>query len=114
MDGAVSKSFWAPPSFAERGASVPFTTPIIVGARVRGRGESLELVVPNPSGAKGNYILQWKNLPDVFTLTVHDRVLHRAVGLRDLRARARAPDERLDEPRELRCDFVGATTTIRG
>lgn len=41
------------------------------------------------------------------------RVLHRAVGLRDLRARSRAPDERLDEPRELRCDFVGATTTIR-
>ncbi len=80
MDGAVSKSFWAPPSFAERGASVPFTTPIIVGARVRGRGGDLELVVPNPSGAKGNYILQWKSLPDVFTLTVHDRVLHRAIG----------------------------------
>ncbi len=80
MDGAVSKSFWAPPSFAERGASVPFTTPIIVGARVRGRAGDLELVVPNPSGAKGNYILQWKSLPEVFTLTVHDRVLHRAVG----------------------------------
>lgn len=80
MDGAVSKSFWAPPSFAERGASVPFTTPIIVGARVRGRGGDLELIVPNPSGAKGNYILQWKSLPDVFTLTVHDRVLHRAIG----------------------------------
>jgi len=80
MDAAVSKSFWAPPTFAERGASVPFTTPIIVGARVRGRNKDLELVVPNPSGAKGNYILQWKNLPDVFTLSVHDRVLHRAIG----------------------------------
>jgi hypothetical protein len=80
MDPAVSKSFWAPPTFAERGASVPFTTPIIVGARVRGRNKELELVVPNPSGAKGNYILQWKNLPDVFTLSVHDRVLHRAIG----------------------------------
>lgn len=89
MDGAVSKSFWAPPSFAERGASVPFTTPIIVGARVRGRGEDLELVVPNPSGAKGNYILQWKSLPDVFTLTVHDRVLHRAIG----EAGASTPDQ---------------------
>jgi len=88
MDGAVSKSFWAPPSFAERGASVPFTTPIIVGARVRGRHDTLELVVPNPSGAKGNYILQWKNLPDVFTLTVHDRVLHRAIG----EANASTPD----------------------
>ncbi len=80
MDGAVSKSFWAPPTFAERGASVPFTTPIIVGARVRGRNNDLELVVPNPSGAKGNYILQWKSLPEVFTLSVHDRVLHRAIG----------------------------------
>ncbi len=89
MDGAVSKSFWAPPSFAERGASVPFTTPIIVGARVRGRGEDLELIVPNPSGAKGNYILQWKSLPDVFTLTVHDRVLHRAIG----EAGASTPDQ---------------------
>ena len=80
MEDAVSKSFWAPPTFAERGASVPFTTPIIVGARVRGRDKDLELVVPNPSGAKGNYILQWKSLPEVFTLSVHDRVLHRAIG----------------------------------
>ena len=56
MDGAVSKSFWAPPTFAERGASVPFTTPIIVGSRIRGRQDRLELVVPNPSGAKGNYM----------------------------------------------------------
>jgi hypothetical protein len=79
MDGAVSKSFWAPPTFAERGASVPFTTPIIVGSRVRGRHDVLELVVPNPSGAKGNYILGWKSLPEVFSLTVHDRVLHRAI-----------------------------------
>jgi hypothetical protein len=79
MDGAVSKSFWAPPTFAERGASVPFTTPIIVGSRVRGRNDVLELVVPNPSGAKGNYILGWKSLPEVFSLTVHDRVLHRAI-----------------------------------
>lgn len=79
MDGAVSKSFWAPPTFAERGASVPFTTPIIVGSRVRGRHDELELVVPNPSGAKGNYILGWKSLPEVFSLTVHDRVLHRAI-----------------------------------
>ncbi|MBL8805335.1 MAG: hypothetical protein JNN22_00710 [Rhodospirillales bacterium] len=68
---------------------MPFTTPIIVGARVRGRGEDLELVVPNPSGAKGNYILQWKSLPDVFTLTVHDRVLHRAIG----EAAASTPDQ---------------------
>lgn len=79
MDGAVSKSFWAPPTFAERGASVPFTTPIIVGSRIRGRQDRLELVVPNPSGAKGNYILGWKSLPEVFSLTVHDRVLHRAL-----------------------------------
>jgi hypothetical protein len=79
MDGAVSKSFWAPPTFAERGASVPFTTPIIVGSRVRGHYDELELVVPNPSGAKGNYILGWKSLPEVFSLTVHDRVLHRAL-----------------------------------
>ena len=41
MDGAVSKSFWAPPSFAERGASVPFTTPIIVGGAVMSKVEDL-------------------------------------------------------------------------
>ncbi|MFN8703945.1 MAG: hypothetical protein ACK5X0_17700, partial [Rhodospirillales bacterium] len=56
---------------------MPFTT---VVARVRGHNKDLELVVPNPSGAKGNYILQWKSLPEVFTLSVHDRVLHRAIG----------------------------------
>ena len=42
----------------ERGASVPFTTPMLSGARVRPADRiGLELLMPNPSGGRGTYIV---------------------------------------------------------
>jgi hypothetical protein len=65
-----------PTSFAERGAAVPFTTPALLGARVRlaARGVG-ELVVPNPSGWRGDYVLGWDGLDALCRATVHDRQL---------------------------------------
>ncbi|MBU6498939.1 MAG: hypothetical protein KGQ40_10460, partial [Rhodospirillales bacterium] len=52
-----------PSTFLERGVAVPFTTPQLAGARARpGTRVPLELVVPNPSGGRGHYILPWDGL----------------------------------------------------
>jgi len=63
--------------------TVPFTTPLLTGARVRGaiRGGS-ELIVPNPSGLRGDYVLAWDGLDALCRPTVHDQAL--AARLRTL------------------------------
>jgi hypothetical protein len=58
---------------------VPFTTPLLAGARVRD-GKQLELVVPNLSGAKGIHVLQWSNVREFCKPTVHDTVLYRRIA----------------------------------
>lgn len=82
-------SQWQPVTFLERGASLDFTTPMLLGARVRpldkpggsGTGAAtLELVVPNPSGGEGVYILPWGALADLCTPSLHDRQLWGRVG----------------------------------
>lgn len=68
-------------TFEERGVAVPFTAPGLGGARVRRaaanasrvpRRAAVELIVPNPSGGPGVYILPWKGVVSVFQPTVHD------------------------------------------
>ena len=67
-----------PPTFMERGVVVPFTTPLLTGARVRpGERGVTELLVPNPSGGRGVYILPWANLRALCQPTVHDRLLYK-------------------------------------
>lgn len=72
---------YQPATFAERGVAVPFTTPLLVGARVR-RAEriGLELVVPNPSGGRGVYILPWRSARLLCRPTVHDTRLFERLG----------------------------------
>ncbi len=62
-----------PTTFLERGIPVPFTTPMLAGTRVRPaeRG-GIELVVPNPSGGKGVYVLPWDGVHQLCRPTVHD------------------------------------------
>ncbi len=81
MTGASSsESFW-PATFEERGATVPFTTPILASARVRQPDEQkLELLVPGMSGTKGTYVIPWPSLPEIFKMTVHDRALYEEIG----------------------------------
>jgi len=66
-----------PATFVERGVNLPFTTPILLGARARPQedGSGLEVIIANPSGADGVYILPWASIPQICTSTLHDRRL---------------------------------------
>ena len=77
---------YQPTTFLERGASVPFTTPMLTGTRVRpAERAGLELIVPNPSGGRGAYILPWTDLRSLCRPTVHDVLLtERIAALRNV------------------------------
>ncbi len=62
---------------------MPFTTPMLFGARVRQPARlDLELLVPNPSGGRGIYILPWSNARALCSPTVHDiKLSARIAGL---------------------------------
>jgi len=70
-----------PTTFLERGVAVPFTTPLLVGTRARPaeRGGT-ELIVPNPSGGRGVYILPWGGVCQLCRPTVHDTRLNEGVA----------------------------------
>ncbi len=62
-----------PSTFLERGIAVPFTTPMLAGTRARPGGRvAMELIVPNPSGGRGVYILPWQDISALCRPTVHD------------------------------------------
>jgi hypothetical protein len=71
-----------PSTFRERGVAVPFTAPMLAGARLRDSGrDGIELVVPNPSGGPGVYIQHWSTAREAYRPTLHDSVLlHRLAG----------------------------------
>ena len=73
---------FVPTTFLERGGATPFTTPQLAGARARpGERSSLEVIVPNPSGGQGVYILPWGSIDSLCNPTLHDRRLNEAVLL---------------------------------
>jgi hypothetical protein len=74
---------YEPTTFVERGVSVPFTTPMLFGARVRQSARlDLELLVPNPSGGRGIYILPWSKVRALCSPTLHDiKLSARIAGL---------------------------------
>ena len=62
-----------PTTFAERGIAIPFTTPMLAGTRARpGDRVPMELIIPNPSGGRGVYILPWQDISALCRPTVHD------------------------------------------
>ena len=68
-------------TFQERGVLLPFTSPALVGTRMRRGRETLpELQLPNPSGGLGFYILTWPNVRALGRPTVHDMQLYRMVA----------------------------------
>lgn len=96
---------YLPRTFRERGVTAPFTTPLLCGARLRrapppsdhasersaitaqhDRADNhalpmeLEVVVPNPSGGRGVYILPWADIAGFCRPTLHDALLGQAVG----------------------------------
>lgn len=77
--GGVGQQF-QPTRFEERGTAVSFTTPALSQSRVRmDDREQLELTVSAFSGAKGNYVIRWRDVPEIFSLTMHDRALQDAI-----------------------------------
>ena len=73
----LSPHLYEPATFVDRGVNIPFTTPILLGARARPQadGNGLEILIPNPSGGDGVYILPLASIPEFCTLTLHDRRL---------------------------------------
>mgnify|MGYP001806114312 CR=1 FL=1 len=70
-----------PRSFAERGVAVPFTTPLLWQARLRAdRAGHLEVLLPNPAGMRGMYVVSWQGLRGLARLTVHDMRLLELLG----------------------------------
>ncbi len=60
----------------ERTVGIPFTTPLISGAKARlAKGGAVELLVPNPSGARGYYVMDLRATREFCQLSVHDEVL---------------------------------------
>ena len=72
---------YQPSTFLERGVAMPFTTPLLAGARVRpGKREGLEVILPNPAGGRGVYILPWAGVRELCRPTVHDARLQQLVS----------------------------------
>jgi hypothetical protein len=71
----------APPSLLRGGVYVPFTSPLLMIARLRldedGRPTAL---VPALSGGQGYYVVPWPMLPDLVNMTIYDRALHEALA----------------------------------
>ena len=65
-----------PATFRERGVAAPLTTPKLAGGRLRvsDRNER-ELVVPNPSGGRGLYVVALTKIRERYRPTVHDMLL---------------------------------------
>ena len=79
-DPSKPLSKYAPSSFEERGAAAPFTTPTLSSARVRlDDRPNLVLLTPGFSGTGSVYVLPWTAIPDLFTMTVHDRALYEQI-----------------------------------
>ena len=83
LDHSASKTFGSqhqPSTFEERGTTVPFTTPALSCARVRSDDRyNLVLLTPGFAGTQSVYVLPWKAIPDLVTMTIHDRALHEAI-----------------------------------
>ncbi len=99
------RSHYEPSTFLERGTVVPFTTISLAQCRVRlDERERLEVILPGFSGSKGVYVTAWSSLPDITTLSVHDRTLTETVA-----------EEKAITPTDIRrCWLELATTGIGG
>jgi hypothetical protein len=69
-----------PATFPERGAHAPFTSPLLLHARLRiSPANARELVIRNPGGGEGWYVGAWGGMVDAARITVHDRLLYRRI-----------------------------------
>jgi hypothetical protein len=66
------------------GPHLPFTAPLLAGARGRLQKRTLDFILPNPSGGRGAYVVSWAQAAGLASPTLHDTVL--AKRLHDLPA----------------------------
>lgn len=70
-----------PVTFQERGVAVPFTTPLLGGTRARPTDKQrVELVIPNPAGGRGVYIMPWAGIAAWCQPTLHDAVFNERIA----------------------------------
>ncbi|MGI4745376.1 MAG: hypothetical protein ACRYGI_01095 [Janthinobacterium lividum] len=62
------------------GVHLPFTAPLLSGARGRVRDRTIDYILPNPSGGRGAYVALWSMVSDFAAPTLHDTILARRLG----------------------------------
>jgi hypothetical protein len=73
-------SEYLPATFEERGVAISFTTPKLNQARIRrNERQGLELLVPDFADSGATYVMPWGVLPEVVSMTLHDRELHKLI-----------------------------------
>ncbi len=71
---------YRPTTFMQRGIMVPFTTPVLAGARIRpGERAQKELIISDHGNGHGYFVLPWSGLPDVCNPTLNDWELWQAL-----------------------------------
>jgi hypothetical protein len=84
LNSASSAKPYHPTTFQERGVVVPFTTPVLAGTRARLSGDrSLELIVHNPNGGRGVYVVHWAAITSFGRPTLHDKILNTRMAFLD-------------------------------
>ena len=69
-----------PARCAERGVAAPFTAPLLFAARLRlGPGRELDVLVPNPSGREGWFVLPWAAAQEALQPSLADQALIQAL-----------------------------------
>lgn len=69
-----------PETFQQRGIAAPFTTRILSFARYRRSHGAADILVPGLGAGTEVYVIPFKTLPGVFSMTVFDRALHEQLG----------------------------------
>ncbi len=79
--GRLAPKLHHPATFLERGVALPLTTPLLAGARARpSDSQRLELIILNPSGGRGVYILPWAGIASFCRPTMHDSLFNQRIS----------------------------------
>lgn len=74
-------SEYLPATFEERGVAIAFTTPKLSQARIRlSERKKLDLLVPGFADSGATYVMPWTMLPELVSMTLHDRELHKQIS----------------------------------
>lgn len=74
--GPGARALARPATCAERGVTACFTTPQLHGSRLRAAPQTgLEVIVPNPSGRDGWFVVPWSAVLEQFKPSLADRAL---------------------------------------